>query len=104
MGAYSKLIADDGSAAIALKKMEPKPRMAVEDPNAMAEFLEDMGKKAHTDEEEGMDFKPKQNDELTMTKEQSGEQEGAEFAAMFAQDIESNQKEKEYLKNAGLDK
>ena len=45
MNAYSVEVARGGSAATMLKDMVPKPVKAVEDPNAMAAFIEDMSSK-----------------------------------------------------------
>ena len=40
------MVAAGGNAASMLKKMMPKPMKAVEDPNAMASFIEDLSTKA----------------------------------------------------------
>ena len=94
MNAYSIAVAEGGNAATMLQEMVPKPVRPMEDPNAMAAFIEDMSSKTQklADEDNNMsgnhNFSPAHNSDLTLTTSNEAN-DGADFAAKFALEIDA---------------
>ena len=82
MAAYSKAVADGGNAATMLRDMAPKPVKAEEDPEGMADFIEDMSDK--TQRITTKEINPVNNENVMVDDPDS---QGANFAAMFSQEI-----------------
>ena len=84
MDDYSREVAAGGNAASMLKHMMPKPVKAVEDPNAMAVFIEDMSNKASQVQVE----ESPQNFNTELIESSNDASDGADFAAQFALEID----------------
>ena len=99
MAAYSREVANGGNAATMLAAMAPAPVKAEDDSGAVALFMSDLTTKADTVLEE---------DDTAKSKAVSGHKEslnpeasGADFAAMFGQDIAQAQQEKDLAAKQG---
>ena len=79
--------------------MEPKPVKAMEDPGAMAAFIEDMSDKTNklqdAEQSSAQLDQSSAGADSTLVSTSNEAQEGADFAAKFALEIDEQQKEKE---------
>lgn len=93
MAAYSREVANGGNAATMLASMAPAPVKAEDDTGAVALFMSDLQTKADDILEDDDANKSKK---VTKSKESlNPEASGADFAAMFGQDIAQAQQEKD---------
>ena len=86
-----------------LKMIAPKPIKAVEDPNAMADFIQDLSSKSDKVQVDDNNENQTMNSELSMTSNDASD--GADFAAQFALEIDQQQQEKAFMESsAGANK
>lgn len=96
MAAYSKEVANGGNAATMLAAMAPAPVKAEDDSGAMSLFMTDLQTKADNvieSDDSSSDSSSKSKHIEIHQESLNPEASGADFAAMFGQEIAQNQKE-----------
>ena len=101
MAAYSREVANGGNAATMLAAMAPAPVKAEDDTGAVALFMSDLSTKADEVLEE--DDAAKSKTVSTHKESLNPEASGADFAAMFGQDIAQAQQEKDLATRQSTD-